>query len=85
MIGTLQRGCLDRTLILGRCHLETTVLSDYVEQFSHRPHRSLGQRAPSALATTAALIGDVDLAKLRRTDHLRAHPLVAEWLPELGG
>jgi hypothetical protein len=31
---------------------------------------SLSQRSPSALASTAALIGDVDLARLRRTDHL---------------
>jgi putative transposase len=55
-------------LILGRRHLET-VLAEYVAHYnSHRPHRSLSQRAPSALASTAAFIGDV--ARLRRTDHL---------------
>jgi len=48
---------LDRTLILGRRHLKT-VLAEYVEHYnSHRPHRSLSQRAPSALDTTPALGG----------------------------
>src|SRR5713101_4053897 len=38
---------LDRMLILGRRHL-ATVLAEYVEHYnSHRPHRSLSQRAPS--------------------------------------
>jgi len=70
VIGTLRRECLNRTLILGRRHLET-VLAEYVAHYnSHRPHRSLSQRAPSALHTAPALIGDVDLARLRRTDHL---------------
>ena len=63
--------CLNRTLILGRRHLET-VLAEYVEHYnSNRPHRSLGQRSPSALDTTPALIGDVDLTKLRISDRLR--------------
>ena len=70
VIGTLRRECLNRTLILGRRHLET-VLAEYVEHYnSHRPHRSLGQRSPYALDTTPALIGDVDLTKLRRSDRL---------------
>ena len=70
VIGTLRRECLDRTLVLGRRHLET-VLAEYVEHYNaHRPHRSVRQRAPSALDTAPALIGDVDLARLRRTDHL---------------
>jgi transposase InsO family protein len=70
VIGTLRRECLDRMLILGRRHLET-VLAEYVEHYnSHRPHRTLGQRAPSTLDTTPALISDVDLARLRRTDRL---------------
>ena len=69
VIGTLRRECLDRMLILGRRHLEA-VLTEYVEHYnSHRPHRSLGQRPPSP-PRTAALIGDVDLARLRRTDRL---------------
>lgn len=70
VIGTLRRECLDRMLILGRRHLET-VLAEYVEHYNyHRPHRSPSQSAPSALASTAALIGDVDPTKLRRTDRL---------------
>ena len=70
VIGTLRRECLDRTLILGRRHLEA-VLAEYVEHDNaHRPHRYLRQRAPSALDTAPALVGDVDLARLRRTDHL---------------
>jgi transposase InsO family protein len=70
VIGTIRRECLDRMLILGRRHLEA-VLSEYVEHYnSHRPHRSLNQRSPSALDTTSAHIGDVDPARLRRTDHL---------------
>jgi len=70
VIGTLCRECLDRSLILGRRHLET-VLAEHVEHYnSHRPHRSLSQRAPSALDTAPAHIGDVDPTRLRRTDHL---------------
>jgi putative transposase len=70
VIGTLRRECLDRVLILGRRHLEA-VLSEYVAHYnSHRPHRSLSQRVPSAPDATTAHIGDVDLARLRRTDHL---------------
>ena len=42
---------------LGRRHLET-VLAEYAVQFQLPPaHRSLGQRAPSALDATPALIG----------------------------
>ncbi len=70
VIGTLRRECLDRMLILGRRHLEA-VLAEYVEHYnSHRPHRSLSQRPPSALDTATALTGDVDPTRLRRTDHL---------------
>ncbi len=70
VIGTLRRECLDRMLILGRRHLET-VLAEYVEHYnSHRPHRSLSQRAPSASERTPAPIGDVDPIKLRRTERL---------------
>ena len=85
MIGTLRRECLDRVLILGRRHLET-VLAECIEHYnSHRPHRSLSQRAPSALDTAPALIGDVDLARLRRTDHPGGPSTSTGWSPELGG
>lgn len=57
-------------IILGCRHLEA-VLAEYVEHYnSHPPHRSLSQRAPSALDTTPVLIGDVELTRLRRTDRL---------------
>lgn len=70
VIGTLRRECLDRTLILGRRHLET-VLAEYVDHYnSHRPHRSLDQRPPSASNVTPPVRGDVDLAGLRRADRL---------------
>lgn len=70
LIGTLRRECLDRTLILGRRHLEA-VLSEYVAHYnSHRPHRSLGQRSPSVSGAALPHHGDPDLAKLRRTDRL---------------
>jgi putative transposase len=70
VIGTLRRECLDRMLILGRRHLET-VLAEYIEHYnSHRPHRSLGQAAPSALDSTPEHDTDPDLARLRRTDRL---------------
>jgi len=70
VIGTIRRECLDRMLILGRRHLET-VLAEYVEHYNvHRPHRSLGRRAPSALDSTPEHNTDPDLARLRRTDRL---------------
>jgi putative transposase len=41
--GTVRRELPDRTLIMGRRHLEI-VLSDYVMHYNqHRPHRSLDQ------------------------------------------
>ncbi|MHB1510034.1 MAG: integrase core domain-containing protein [Acidimicrobiales bacterium] len=70
VIGTIRRECLDRILILGCRHLKT-VLAEYVEHYNaHRPDRFLSQRAPCTLDTAPAPIGDVDLARLRRTDRL---------------
>ncbi len=70
VIGTIRRECLDRMIILGRRHLDA-VLAEHVEHYNaHRPHRSLSQRAPCTPDTAPALIGDVDLARLRRTDRL---------------
>jgi putative transposase len=70
VIGTIPRECLDQMLILGPRHLEA-VLSEYVQHYnSHRPHRSLNQRSPSAPDTTRGFIDDVKLARLRRTDRL---------------
>jgi putative transposase len=71
-VGTARRECLDRTLILGRRHLEA-VLCEYVEHYNrHRPHRSLSQRAPSSADAPPAPTGGHDSAHLRRTDVLGA-------------
>jgi putative transposase len=44
---TLRRECLDRLLIVGRRHLER-LLVEYTRHYNHhRPHRGLGQRAPT--------------------------------------
>jgi hypothetical protein len=41
-VETVHRGCLDRTLVLGRGHLER-LLCDYVHHYNtHRPYRGLG-------------------------------------------
>lgn len=70
VIGTIRSECLDRMLILGRRHLEA-VLAEYVEHYNaHRPHRSLGQRAPSTHDAAPTPIDDIDPTKLRRTDRL---------------
>jgi len=70
VIGTLRRECLDRMLILGRRHLEA-VLAEYVEHYNaHRPHRSLSQRPPADSDATPPTIGDIDAARLQRTDRL---------------
>jgi Transposase./Integrase core domain. len=46
-IGTVRRELCDRTLIGNRAQLQQ-ILADYVEHYNtHRPHRSLGQRAPN--------------------------------------
>jgi putative transposase len=67
-VRTIRRECLDRLLVFGRCHLEV-VLAEYVEHYNmHRPHRSLDQHAPHG--TLVPQIGDLNLAKLRRTDRL---------------
>ena len=70
VIGTIRRECLDRMLILGCRHLETE-LAEYVKHYnSHRPHRSLSQRSPSAPDSLPAPIDDIDHARVRRTDRL---------------
>ena len=69
VIGTLRRECLDRVLILGRRHLEA-VLAEYVDHYNtHRPHRSLSQRAPRHTGD-AARATSIDASPLRRTDLL---------------
>lgn len=48
-IGSLRRECLDWTLIVNRRRLEA-VLEEYLVHYNaHRPHCSLGLRAPDGL------------------------------------
>jgi putative transposase len=66
--GSLRRECLDRLLIVGRRHLER-VMHIYVRHYNtHRPHRSLDQRAPTRVAPHTR--GVVDLGAVRRRDRL---------------
>jgi putative transposase len=66
--GSLRRECLDRLLIVGRRHLER-VLQVYVQHYNtHRPHRSLDQRAPNCALPRGS--GVVDLSTVRRRDRL---------------
>jgi putative transposase len=52
-VGTARHELCDRTLIWNRQQLEL-LLRDYVEHYNtHRPHRSLGQRAPNDRAVVA--------------------------------
>ena len=75
VIGTIRRECLDRMLILGRRHLEA-VLTEYVEHYNaHRPHRSLDQRVPGDPDRTPALIGALDIPRLRRDSLTPVKPL----------
>jgi len=85
VIETLRRECLERTLILGRRHLET-VLAEYVEYYNwHRSHRSLNQRSPAASETTPPVLGEVHPAQLRSTDHLGGLIHGYRWRHELDG
>jgi putative transposase len=49
-VGTVRRECLDRLLILGRRHLEHVVREYALHYNTHRPHRSLDQRAAACQA-----------------------------------
>jgi putative transposase len=63
-VGTVRRELCDRTLIWNRRHLEQ-LLADYVEHYNtHRPHRSLGQRAPNTR----------DVVAYRPGQPIRRHP-----------
>ena len=63
-VGTVRRELCDRTLIWNRRHLEQ-LRRDYVEHDNtHRPHRSLGQRAPN----------DTSIVAYRAGQPIRRHP-----------
>jgi putative transposase len=63
-VGTLRRELCDRTLIWNQRQLER-LLDEYVEHYnSHRPHRTLRQRAPN----------DADVVEYRPDRPIRRHP-----------
>jgi putative transposase len=63
-VGTVRRELLDRTLIWNRQQLGR-LLGEYVEHYnSHRPHRTLGQRAPDSS----------DVVAYRAGQPIRRHP-----------
>jgi putative transposase len=69
-VGTVRRELLDRTLIVGRRHLET-VLSEYVAHYNqHRPHRSLDQGPPLGVIPPPAPAADLPIVRLDRVGGL---------------
>ena len=72
-VGTVRRELCDRTLIWNRTHL-ARLLDAYVEHYNqHRPHQSLGQRAPVAPEVVAFRSGQ----PIRRHPH--CHGLINEY------
>jgi transposase InsO family protein len=74
-VGTVRPELLDRTLTWNRPHLER-LLREYIEHDNtHRPHRSLGQRAPDTR----------DVAAYQPSQPIRRHPtcngLINEYRP----
>ncbi len=67
-VGTILRECLDRMLIVSRCHLEN-VLDEFVDNYNrHRPHRSLGQLPPLPMTPPPTSRDCPGNLRLRRTD-----------------
>jgi putative transposase len=63
-VGTVRSELLDRTLIWNERQLQQ-LLREYVEHYNaHRPHRSLGQRAPNT----------ADIVEYRPGQPIRRHP-----------
>ena len=66
-IGKLRRECLDHILITGPHHL-AAVLREYAQHYNgHRPHRTLGQAAPSRPLPRRAT---TEIHKIERRDRL---------------
>ena len=72
-VGTVRRELCDRTLIWNHAHL-ARLLDEYITHYNqHRPHQSLGQRAPTAGEVVALRSGQ----PIRR--HSRCHGLINEY------
>jgi hypothetical protein len=58
-VGTERRECLDRLVILGRCHFEA-VLREFAAHYNAaRPHRALDLRPPLARECPVRVTGEV--------------------------
>ena len=70
-IGTVRRELLDRTIIWNRRQLERLVI-DYIDHYNtHRPHRSLEQRPPTAaLDQPTSVPANVTVLRTTRRDGL---------------
>jgi len=65
-VGTVRRELLDRVLIINQRHA-ATVLREFQRHYNHhRPHRSLGQAAPTRILPTAP----TEIRKIQRHDRL---------------
>ncbi|MBP8534587.1 transposase [Streptomyces sp. MK37H] len=68
-IGSCRREATNRVLITGERHLRL-VVSEYAEHYNqHRPHRSLGQRAPGLLTEPESPTA-IDNTRIHRRDRL---------------
>ena len=66
-VGTVRRELLDRLLIINQRHA-AAVLREFQRHYNdHRPHRSLGQAAPSRPLPHGA---PTEIPKVKRHDHL---------------
>jgi hypothetical protein len=69
-VGSVRRECLDRSLILGRRHLEQ-VLAEYLAHYNdHRPHRALDQQAPETWGRAPHPVREPDPLQLRSNEVL---------------
>ena len=67
LVGTLRRGVLDRTLILGEAHLRAVLLEYQTHYNTARPHQGIAQHVPGAdRDTPRATVTDLDTARIHR-------------------
>jgi hypothetical protein len=75
----------DRILIIGRRHLEA-VLAEYLQHYSaYRPHRTLGQRAPSALEMARRSTAKSITPHFEEPSGWAESSTSTAWSPEVGG
>ncbi len=64
-VGSARRECLDRMLITGERHLQL-VLDEYVDHYSHRPHRTLQQNPPAGRSHPPAIGANIRVLRRDR-------------------